>query len=404
MMLSRYGFYGLVLLSLIVRPVLAAVEPIVEVIAPQTPVTVGRPSVIRVTVLVPTWFSKPVYFEPVESINLINLATSKSSYPTSRRVGADTWSGVVKEYTVIPMVEGEYDVTIPELTLHFADQNARPQVVKVSPQPATIVASVPVGAKSLQPYVIADDLTLKQSVQIPDQLQVGDNISRELQVTVKGSSAMFVPELLANPDWARSYLSNPQTQDRVSETDGGLIGSRREIQNIRLVAAGEFVLPAVQLQYYQPDTESIVTVSEPAIALVVAPAPLTPRQWAVRMAALCGLVLLVLVLLRVLWLYSKRIYRSEPWQYWLLLRSCKRPSRKALARLAQWYQVWQQRLTTSRFDQEYHELVVEFELSIYLRQDARENKKVRASKLRALRKSCKGALHRDELKLLPLNP
>ena len=58
-------------------------------IEPET-VSVGQSARLRVTVLVPTWFTAPPVYPTFEKVNAITRLPPDSSFPTSERVGGES--------------------------------------------------------------------------------------------------------------------------------------------------------------------------------------------------------------------------------------------------------------------------------------------------------------------------
>ena len=389
---------------LLVCPVALSAAPKVEVVAPQEPVEVGRAVVIDVTVLVPSWFTKPVYFDPIEGLNLINVQTEKSTYPTSRSINGETWTGVGKEYTLVPMVEGLYQVEIPGLTVHYPDENGKPATERVTLEPVTLRTQVPAAARALDPLIIADNIDIEQTFDMPETVQVGDHIARTITVTVSGTSALFIPSLLTDVDndALKTYLQSPVVKDDMVGSDLALGGRRSEQQSIRVLAPGQWQLSEITLRYYQNSTEQIVEVSVPGKTLNVARPPLSRWQWAALVVAALVLLALCYALGRYLVTLFHRFWQTEPMQYRRLRWQAHRPSRQFLRALATWQDHWRHVYSVNdALSRQYHALVIQAESRIYL-SAATSTSLARA--LREHRHALKTHSHRRHQQLQPLNP
>jgi hypothetical protein len=366
-------------------------------------VTVGEPVVVRVKVLVPTWFTKPVYFDEVEALNVISVSVDKSSYPTSERVGASTWSGVIKEYMLIPMTGGNYQLDLPTLTLHYLGSDQKKLTLQVTPDPVSFNAVVPAAAASLKPLIIAQDLTLSQEMNIDQPVVVGQSFNRQVTATITGTSALFVPPLLqqANSDSLQSYLQSPQVSDQYDSAKGQVSGTRVDTQELVVADAGQVVLPDIAIRYYDLSSATVRTVSVKGQSFVVVA---SPSRFAWLWPLLVALVVL-LVLLGIAWLLWPKwqLYRrSEPVKFRQLLSLSHTPSRVLLTELEHWRCFWRSAYQSSpEARNEYRDVVLEVEAAIYLAQPIGTHLDRR---LRQHRKMLQQILANRQQRLMPLNP
>ena len=106
-------------------------EPIVRVEVTPEAVNVGESAQLRVTVLVPTWFPRPPVFPSFELSNAITRLPPDSSYPTSKRVGRETWSGIIRNYRVYPMLGATYRLAGQTIRVTWANPGADPLIAEV---------------------------------------------------------------------------------------------------------------------------------------------------------------------------------------------------------------------------------------------------------------------------------
>lgn len=312
---------------------------------------VGQPVTVSVKILIPTWFTKAVYFEEVEALNLITLKSSKSSYPTSEIVKGETWSGIIKEYHIIPMIEGTFTITLPEITLQYMSQDGQTQKHKVTPNPVKLKAFVPTEAKQLNPLIIANDIQLKDEYTEPETIQVGQNISRRLSIHVDGSSALFIPQLLQDIDPAlgSTYYQSPQTKDQIDARTSAVKGTRIEQQDVLLQADGSVEFAAVRLHYFSPASGEIEEVLLEGKQIKVHGPPLTQvlfsRKGFTHIALLLLSIIISIPFVVWLWRLSKqqwqRYRHSEKYQYRLLYKACQHPDHHTLILWRQWQRHWQ---------------------------------------------------------------
>ena len=152
-------------LLLVVLPAWAATEPVVRVAVMPDTVRVGEAAELQVTVLVPTWFTKPPVYPSFELANAITRLPPDSSYPTSERVGRETWSGIVRSYRVWPLLDARYRISGETLTVTFANPGAAPVTAEVEVPEIVLRGIVPDGAAELDPYIAGRSLKLSLEVE-----------------------------------------------------------------------------------------------------------------------------------------------------------------------------------------------------------------------------------------------
>jgi len=76
-----------------------------------------------------------------------------SSYPTSERIGGDTWSGIVRNYRVYPLTGATYRISGETLGVTWANPGADPFRQDVAIPGVELRATVPAGAEALDPYL-----------------------------------------------------------------------------------------------------------------------------------------------------------------------------------------------------------------------------------------------------------
>ena len=299
---------------LLALPVFASAQqdPRVQVEVDPPEVTVGEAATLRVTVLVPTWFPKPPVFPSFELANAITRLPPDSSYPTSERVGRDTWSGIVRNYRIYPLSAGTYRLTDSVMTVTYANPGAEPAVAEVAVPEIVVRSVVPAGAEALDPYIAGTALTLTREVDgDPENLEAGDALVVRHIAELDGLPAIFLPPLGRVPDLpgVSVYADEPVVED-------GNVATRTEQFTLVFEAGGEFSLPEVTLEWWSLDRQVTEQASLPALTFAVAGPPLTTsthdvlnsdwRSQAAIVAAAVLLPLLAAYLLRRAWRSQRR--------------------------------------------------------------------------------------------------
>ncbi|MBY6211929.1 BatD family protein [Microbulbifer agarilyticus] len=272
-------------------------KPIVQSALSQSDIAPGQAVTFRVTVLVPTWLSRPIEFPQFDSPNLSVTQPEKSTVSTSQTINGKTWSGVTREYQVVPLTPGTFQLPLSSLEVHYrSPQNDRDIVTNVPLPAQTLTVTAPKGAEDLRPYIAARDLTLTQKIDgEPDKLRPGDSFSRTVTATIQGSTVMFIPLLQnqTNVDGIAAYPDTPQAIDHSDFRDSGT-GKRTEKVTFVAEAPTRGELPAITLRWYDLDDGSIQTASVDALKIRVKGASVVRSfslaQW-LLVLALTGLAL-----------------------------------------------------------------------------------------------------------------
>ncbi|WP_295316655.1 hypothetical protein, partial [Roseobacter sp.] len=280
------------LLAGIIAAPVAAQDPQITVTAEQEEVMVGQPFMVVVQVLVPTFMPKAPVFPGFEMPGLIVRLPERSTAPVSEKIDGVTWAGVRRTYRIYPMREGVTEIPAQEISIVYKDTATNEDVALTAEVPATrIVATVPPGARTLDPLVLAQEITVTQSWDAAEgELAVGDAIVRALEISVTGASALFVPPLLdaAPPRPAGTTGETEVTGEpgatfgaypedaRVTETinRGVMSGTRSEEITYIAQTGGDAEFPDITLRWFNTGSNEVEEIVLPGRrATVTRPAP-----------------------------------------------------------------------------------------------------------------------------------
>lgn len=277
-------------------------QPVVRVkVTPET-VAVGEPAELTVTVLVPTWFTRPPIYPTFELSNAMTRMPPDSSYPIRERVGNESWSGIVRSYEIYPLLGATYRMAGQSIVITYANPGADPLTANVELPEVVFRGAVPAGAESLDPYIAGDSLELSVEVEGElDDLAAGDAIVITFTAELSGLPAIFLPPLAPDLelDGVSIYADAPELED-------GASARRSEKLTLVFDAGGDFVIPGLELRYWNTASESIETAfaAGPSIA-VDGPPPISPeedvgseRRWPQAVALLVITFVMLLVLRR----------------------------------------------------------------------------------------------------------
>ena len=275
-------------------------QPVVRAKVTPESVVVGEAAELTITVLVPTWFTRPPVYPSFELANAMTRLPADSSYPIRERVGNESWSGIVRSYEIYPMLGATYRLAGQTINVTFANPGSDPVSVEAEVPEVVLRGAVPQGAESLDPYIAGRNLSLSLEVEGElDELAAGDAIVLTYRAELDGLPAIFLPPLAPDLEFGgvSAYRDMPDVQD-------GDTASRAEKVTLVFEAGGEFVVPEVGLDYWNTDSSSIqraiapgltVSVAGPSVAGAPTDTTLEAVDWR-RRASFAGLAILLAVL------------------------------------------------------------------------------------------------------------
>lgn len=245
-------------------------KPLVRIKATPAGVQVGQPVKLTVTVLVPTWFPQPPVWPAFELTNTITRLPSDSSYPTNERFGRDTWSGIVREYQVYPLIGATYRLTGQTMQVTYTNpENYKPVTVEVDVPEVEFRALVPAGADTLNPYIAGRRLTLDRAIEGDvDSLEAGDALVVTYTAELDGMPAIFLPTLVHAPE-----VEGVSVYPEEPAVDDGPPARRSEKLTIVFEAGGDFNVPAAEIRWWNTRTSAVEVASVPAMTVSVTGPP-----------------------------------------------------------------------------------------------------------------------------------
>jgi len=259
---NRIGMMCVVLLLFAV-PLVAqeAKKPVLEITFEQTEAIPGQALSLRITVLVPTFLPSPPVWPSLEAPNLLVRLPERSTGPTSKKIGQETWSGVTRHYRITPMVAGHFSIPPQRLIVTYADPETNaPLKVTLTTEPIDFAGVAPEGSEGLDPFIAAESLQLKQTIDgEPAAMVPGDSVVRTVTATIRGTSAMFLPNLLPPTavEGVAAYPDEPVLE--TSDDRGVLSGIRTERVTLFAEGGGEGAAPPVSLDWYSFVTGQVET-------------------------------------------------------------------------------------------------------------------------------------------------
>lgn len=368
----------LILLLALLLPLRAVAQEsaLVQVeLLPET-VKVGEAARLHITVLGPTWFPKPPVFPNFEIPNAIVRLPPDSSHPYTAQVNGERWNGVSRYYEIYPLMPASYAVGGQSIRVTVANPGSDPIVVDAAIPDATLVATVPAGAEGLDPYLAGRTLTLSREIVggYPVSLKSGDAVIVQTIAEIDGLPSIFLPPL--NPKHQIDGVSVYPEEPLVADGDTGL---RTEKLTLIFTAGGEFRLPAIELAWWNVDSEQIETASVPEMSFTVVGPPVPAEQaeepperdWKALLLQIAAVIVVAYLGWRVareLVARAKQrateVHASEQYAFKQLARACAgKDSAKVYHALLAWLKRLDARMDAHRFVRDFGDerLVGEFE-------------------------------------------
>lgn len=277
-------------------------QPVVRTEVKPESVIVGGAAELTVTVLVPTWFTRPVVYPSFELANAMTRLPSDSSFSIRERVDGESWSGIVRTYEIYPLMGASYRVAGQTMTVTFANPGSDPVSVDVEVPEVVLRGVVPGGAEALDPYIAGRSLELVLEVDGElEGLKAGDAIVLTYRAELDGLPAIFLPSLAPDLEFkgVSVYADVPDVED-------GDTARRSEKITLVFDAGGEFSIPGMELSFWNTASQSIETVTADGLVVSVAgpPAASTVHEdaaesrWQWIAAAVVGAIALLVLLWR----------------------------------------------------------------------------------------------------------
>lgn len=259
-------------------------KPVLEFTFDEAQAIPGQMLSLRMTVLVPTYMPKPPVWPALEMPNVLVRLPERSTNPTSRQVGDETWAGVTRIYRISPMVPGRFAIPPQEIVVTYADpETNKPVSAHLTTQPLSFSGITPEGTEGLNPFIAADALDLTQEIDgDPETMKPGSSVTRTVTATVRGVSPMFLPKLLPATaiEGLAAYPDEPVVIEK--ETRDEIGGTRTERVTLMAESGGSGEAPPVSLGWYNLRTKQVETASLDGFAVSVDAPPARrgePLDW-----------------------------------------------------------------------------------------------------------------------------
>ena len=315
-------WFGILALVLAATGARAQPAPQLTIEMPEGEVIVGQPVTLRLKLLVPTWMPKPPVWPNFEVPSLLVRLPERATTAISESIEGETWSGVSRTYRLYPLEVGGYEIPAQKMRISYADPGKPdPISAELTIDAIRFDAVLPAGAKGLNPPVVAEGLSLEQSIEGGVQMMTGDAVTRIVTASIQGTTPILLPGLMpdlmqnpgsdpsSDPAPLRAYPKEPVLSE--TEENGVLSGSLTQSTTYVAQAGGNVELAPITLNWFNLQSGTVETAELGGLSLVITappPPPPGPADYARWGGLGLGMLALIWGFARAVWPRLRRLH------------------------------------------------------------------------------------------------
>lgn len=252
-------------------------EPVLRTTIDPPRVVVGQRATLRVEVLVPNYMTSPPVLPQFQVHNAVTLRLQP--FNLNERRDDITYAGVRYEFAIYPQEPGSYVISDQAIALKYAAAPPQTREATLPVPRIDLEAFIPDAATQLVPFVAATRLTIAHSVQrSSDDLKVGSSLTRTVTIKAEGTPAMLLPPTPFPPvDGLTVYPAQPVLDDHIDSRTDVLSALRVDAATYMMEKPGDYLLPAITVQWWNVRTEKVETARLDTINLHVVDDPTAAR-------------------------------------------------------------------------------------------------------------------------------
>ncbi|MDW9713835.1 BatD family protein [Sinorhizobium meliloti] len=235
----------------------------------------GQQILIDVDVLVPNYFLQPPQFPAIDLPGAIVTLDDGRALNLNETIDGTAYSGIRRTYIVTPQSPGDF--TLPPAVITFGYAAVPPQATRgeVTLPPLRFTVREAPASAGERPGVVAAKVSIRQELdRDPAALKAGDTLVRTVTVRAVGLRAMMIPESdFSAPEGVRLYRQDPALSEETDRNGQPVAGVRKDVAGYLFQNSGTFLLPAIDLSWFDPTTATTQSASAPAVSVSVAAAP-----------------------------------------------------------------------------------------------------------------------------------
>ena len=238
----------------------------------------GQRQTLLITLYTTTSFSGSTRIELPEVSGIIIMESEDRPLLGTKNIEGVSY--IFKQYEIILFPKRAGSLTVPPFSVEFAFWGPKNKVVWqiFSTSELTFTVEKIPGADPERPVITTTNLQVDDQWQpVPGKAKVGDAFSRIITMTAADFSGMAFPPLnIQTIEGVGLYSKQPQVADKMQR--GGFTGKRIETISYICEQPGTFTVPEAQIQWWNPETESLQNILLEAVELKVGTNPILQKD------------------------------------------------------------------------------------------------------------------------------
>ncbi|WP_331376281.1 BatD family protein [Sinorhizobium chiapasense] len=304
----------------------AAADPFARAtLATKGTLYTGQEVHIDVDVFVPNYFLAPPQFPLFDLSGAVVTIPDGRGMNLNETVNGESFSGIRKSYVVTPQTAGDYTLPPAEIPFGYAAVPGQLTEGKVTLPPLKFTVEAAPGGAGGEAGVTAVKVTVDQALdRDASGLHAGDALVRTITVRAEGLDAMMIPEPnFGSPVGARVYVHDPALSEERTPRGEPVAGIRKDAATYVFAQAGSYRLPAIDVEWFDPQTGNIEQAEAPMVAVTVAAAPTVdtalgppapePQKPPFDWQLWAGVGAATVIAAALIWLAARLLNRVESW-------------------------------------------------------------------------------------------
>ena len=202
--------------------------------------------------------------------NAVVLTLGETSAGSVRRDGK-VYGVVEQRYAIFPEASGRLVLPAISVTasVRLVENNrySRKGVRVGTSESVIYVLPVPAGYPSNQPWLPAEDVVLHQEIDTNAPVNVGDTVTHELLVHIKGNVGSIAPPVTWSvpENELRTYPQSPVINDDTNSES--VTGSRLQTTSIVALQPGQIEIPSQEIYWWNTETNELAITRSSALTL-----------------------------------------------------------------------------------------------------------------------------------------
>jgi hypothetical protein len=240
---------------------------------PDGDVYLGQRVDLIVDIRTDTWFTTAPRYPELKIDGTIALLPGAFGTNFTERERGTTWAGQRRRYVLFPQRVGQ--LTVPPIDVPLAvSTDGKAGDVQIATTPAvTINVVAPPGSEDVPAFVTTPRLRVTEEWDGEiDELKVGDAITRRITQSADDVFALLLPAIeFGEIEGFGVYPGTPELDDRVNR--GNYSAVRTDQVTYVMQGEGEYVIPAIELHWFDLGKKRMTTETLDALEVTVLPNP-----------------------------------------------------------------------------------------------------------------------------------